>query len=115
MNSLRRIKLKGFKSIKEMDLELRPLNVLVGVNGAGKSNLIAFFKMLNEMMGGRLQSYVAKSGRAQTLLHFGSKITHQIESELEFETDTVVTNRGCPGIHNESMIQRIRPFSWPLR
>ena len=53
MAKLKRLVLKGFKSIKEMDLELRPLNVLIGANGAGKSNLVSFFKMLNEMMAGR--------------------------------------------------------------
>jgi predicted ATPase len=82
---LRRMVLKGFKSIKEMDLEMRPLNVLIGPNGAGKSNLVSFFKMLNEMMGGRLQQYIGTSGRAQTLLHFGPKVTPQIEAQLEFE------------------------------
>jgi predicted ATPase len=55
--------LNGFKSIKEMDLELRPLNVQICANGAGKSNLVSFFKMLNEMMGGRLQPYVGTTGR----------------------------------------------------
>ncbi|MEQ8975614.1 MAG: AAA family ATPase [Coleofasciculus sp. C1-SOL-03] len=84
---LQRIILNGFKSIKTMDLELRPLNVLIGANGAGKSNLIAFFKLLNEMMAGRLQQYIATSGRAQSLLHFGPKITPQIEAQLEFEVE----------------------------
>lgn len=84
---LQRIILNGFKSIKTMDLELRPLNVLIGANGAGKSNLIAFFKLLNEMMAGRLQQYIARSGRAQSLLHFGPKITPQIEAQLEFEVE----------------------------
>lgn len=84
---LRRMVLKGFKSIKEMDLEMRPLNVLIGANGAGKSNLISFFKMLNEMMGGRLQQYIGTSGRAQSLLYFGPKVTPQIEAQLEFEVD----------------------------
>ena len=51
-NTLDRITLKGFKSIREMVLDLRPLNVLIGANGAGKSNLVSFFKMINEMMGG---------------------------------------------------------------
>jgi len=82
---LRRVTLEGFKSIKVMDLELRPLNVLIGANGAGKSNLISFFKMLNEIMAGRLQQYIGTSGRAQSLLHFGPKVTPQIESRLEFE------------------------------
>jgi predicted ATPase len=84
---LRRVILKGFKSIKAVDLELRPLNVLIGANGAGKSNLISFFKMLNEMMAGRLQQYIGTTGRAQSLLHFGPKVTPQLEAQLEFEVD----------------------------
>ncbi len=87
---LRRIVLKGFKSIKTMDLEMLPLNVLIGANGAGKSNLVSFFKMLNEMMAGRLQQYIGTTGRAQSLLHFGPKVTPQIEAELEFEVDNGV-------------------------
>ena len=87
MEMLRRVMLSGFKSIKSMDLELRPLNVLIGANGAGKSNLISFFKLLNEMMAGRLQLHIGTTGRAQSLLHFGPKVTQQIESLLGFETD----------------------------
>lgn len=84
MFDLKRITLKGFKSIRELDLELRRLNVLIGVNGAGKSNLISFFKMLNEMMGGRLQNYLAGEGRAQSVLHYGPKRTPELEATLEF-------------------------------
>ena len=54
MATLKQVILKGFKSIKGMDLKLCPLNVLIGANGAGKSNFVSFFKMLNEMMAGRL-------------------------------------------------------------
>ncbi len=44
MNTLQRMSLAGFKSIREMhELEFRSLNVLIGANGAGKSNLILFF------------------------------------------------------------------------
>jgi predicted ATPase len=84
---LKRVILNGFKSIKTMDIELRNLNVLIGANGAGKSNLVSFFKMLNEMMGGRLQTYIGDSGRAQSLLHFGPKVTRQLEASLEFEME----------------------------
>src|SRR5229473_2227008 len=66
MAMLDRVILKGFKSIKAMDLELRRLNILIGANGAGKSNLVSFFKMLNEMMAGRLQQYIGATGRAQS-------------------------------------------------
>lgn len=87
MDNLRRLTLSGFKSIKSLDLELHALNILIGANGAGKSNFISFFKMLNEMMAGRFQQYIGTSGRAQSLLHFGPKTTLQIEAHLEFEVE----------------------------
>ncbi|MGR0480505.1 MAG: AAA family ATPase [Candidatus Electronema sp. V4] len=84
---LKRAVLNGFKSIKHMDIELRGLNVLIGANGVGKSNFVSFFKMLNEMMAERLQQYIGTSGRAQSILHFGPKVTPQMEAKLEFEVD----------------------------
>src|ERR1035438_8250905 len=86
-SKLKHITLKGFKSIRNLELQLGPLNVLIGANGAGKSNLISFFKMINEMMGGRLQQYIAGAGRSQSILHFGPKVTPQLEGRLEFEVD----------------------------
>lgn len=82
---LKSIQIKGYRSIRDASLELRKLNVLIGANGAGKSNFISFFKMLNEMMAGRLQQYIAATGRATSLLHFGPKVTMQLESRIEFE------------------------------
>lgn len=67
-----------------MDLELRPLNVMIGSNGAGKSNLISFFKMLNELTGQRLQRFFGTTGRASSNLYFGPKTTTRIEAHLEF-------------------------------
>ena len=84
---LKSIAIKGFRSIRETKLELRPINVLVGANGAGKSNLIAFFKLLNELTAGRLQQHIAATGRAASNLHFGPKTTPQLEAEIEFETE----------------------------
>ena len=55
MAKLTSLRLAGWKSIRDAKIELRPLNVLIGANGAGKSNLISFFKFINEMMGGRFQ------------------------------------------------------------
>jgi predicted ATPase len=46
---LDRLTIEGFKSIRDLrDFELRPLNVLIGANGAGKSNLVEFFRLLRE-------------------------------------------------------------------
>ena len=90
MAILRKIEITGYRSIKDVSLELRSLNVLIGANGSGKSNFVSFFKMLNEMMGERLQEYIGTSGRAQSLLHFGPKVTLQIQAELEFAAQNSV-------------------------
>src|SRR5207237_2206170 len=87
MAILRRVILKGFKSIRDMNLELRPLNVLIGANGAGKSNLLSFFKLLNFAMTNPLKPYVAAAGYANSLLHFGSQQTREISASLEFRLE----------------------------
>ncbi|MBN9391319.1 MAG: AAA family ATPase [Chloroflexi bacterium] len=81
---LDRIKVKGFKSIKEMDLELGSLNVLIGANGAGKSNFIGVFRLINQIIEENLQFYVRQAGGANVLLHYGRKKTTSLEIELFF-------------------------------
>jgi len=92
MPKLKSIALSGYRSFEDAALELRSLNVLIGANGAGKSNLVSFFKMLNELMAGRLQQYVASTGHATSNLHFGPRVTPQLEAELKFESETDVIN-----------------------
>jgi predicted ATPase len=80
-----KITLKGFKSIKELvDFPLRNLNILIGANGAGKSNFVSFFTFLREAIEGRLGPYVTKKGGADDHLFMGPKITEQINAHLHF-------------------------------
>lgn len=83
--SLQRIELEGFKSIRKMDgLKLRPLNILIGANGAGKSNFISVFQLLNQIVNKNLQNFVRTSGGADALLYFGQKVTKEIVVCLDF-------------------------------
>ncbi|WP_237703434.1 AAA family ATPase [Dickeya dadantii] len=85
--ALDKLTIKGFKSIRSLvDFELGSLNVIVGGNGAGKSNLIAFFKMLRALIDGNLNRYVRDSGGAGDLLFNGRKITQKMEFETRFGT-----------------------------
>src|SRR5205823_1054655 len=85
MAALDQITLKGFKSIRELtDFKLEKLNVLVGANGAGKSNLVDFFRMLRAMAGGGLQSFVTNSGGSDGFFFNGPKETKQISAHLRF-------------------------------
>ena len=103
---LNSITIRGFRSIKEATLEFRPLNVLIGANGAGKSNLISFFKMMNELTAGRLQQYIAATGRATANLYFGPKVTPQMEAELNFTVKNAVDTYRMRLFHaaNDSLI-----------
>ncbi len=85
---LNKLTIKGFKSIQHVeDFSLTNLNVLIGGNGAGKSNFIDFFRMLRAMMelplpglaSASLKSYIATNGGSDDFLFNGPKITEQIE------------------------------------
>jgi predicted ATPase len=89
MITLNKISLEGYKSIKNCrDLSLGKLNVLIGANGSGKSNFLSFFKLLNFEMTGALQEFIGRSGGANSLLHFGAKVTPHISAELTMVSDT---------------------------
>lgn len=88
---LKEIKISGYKSlgtdIQPINLEMSNLNIIIGANGAGKSNFISFFQMLANMMTGALQIYVGKNGSSESLLQFGSKKTKMISASLVFQND----------------------------
>lgn len=82
---LNKIKIENFKSIRKVDLELKNINILIGANGAGKSNFIQFLELLHSIGAYNLQYYVAKKGGANDLLHFGRKHSDSIKGEFEFD------------------------------
>lgn len=84
-SSLDKLTIRGFKSIRELkDFELKNLNILVGANGSGKSNLISFFRMLQSLIDGTLADYVRNSGGISDLLYNGRKATQEMAFETYF-------------------------------
>lgn len=79
-----KIHIEGYKSIKDCHLDLKMVNVLIGTNGAGKSNFISVFKLLQTIVERDLQKEVARAGGASTLLYNGMKETEQIQIQFEF-------------------------------
>ncbi len=53
---LRRISIRGYKSLKRVDLSLEPLTIVVGPNAAGKSNLLDAIGLLSRTAQSDLQS-----------------------------------------------------------
>ena len=77
------IVVEGFKSIKSLDLKLGAVNILIGANGAGKSNFISLFTFLSQLSQGKLKTYVEQQGFANTFFHFGAKHTSKISIEVD--------------------------------
>lgn len=80
------IKITGYKSIKDLDLELKPINILIGSNGVGKTNFISFFRLVNNIYEQRLQNYTMQN-RADGLLYYGIKKTKEISGYLKFASN----------------------------
>lgn len=78
------IKIQGFKSIKNCDIDLGDINILIGSNGSGKSNFISVFKMLQSIINGELQLFAGMNGGPNSLMYFGSKTTEKISVEFKF-------------------------------
>jgi predicted ATPase len=95
---LREMFLNGFKSIRTLrELKFKEINVLIGANGAGKSNFISFFRFLGAIFQspGELQLYTADAGGADALLFDRSKTTPRIEAELSFSSEQTTYEYHC--------------------
>ena len=86
MAAVQKIQIQGFKSIRDQELELGPLNVFIGGNGAGKSNLVGVFHFLRQVYRQDLQTYAGQAGGANAILHYGRKQTPRLSIRVEFPT-----------------------------
>ena len=78
----------GFKSLRDVHCKFQSMNVLVGANGAGKSNLLSLFQLMADSLNGRLNEFVQSRGGAKTLLHLGPNTTEQISIGVELKTNS---------------------------
>ncbi|EOH4048403.1 AAA family ATPase [Campylobacter coli] len=109
---LNNITIKGYKSIKDLsEFELKNLNILIGANGAGKSNFISVFKMLNALFNKNLQFYTQDKG-PDSFLYFGRKKTEKLHFDFVFnlnryKVDIIATQE------NKMLIQKERIYFGP--
>lgn len=78
-----KIEIKGFKSLKNCSVNFDKINILIGSNGAGKSNFISAFLLIQNILDENLQLYAAKNG-INSLFYNGRKTTEEICFEIYF-------------------------------
>lgn len=86
MRTLRKVKIEGFKSIEKAELNLGHLNVVIGANGSGKSNLIGVFRLLDRVLSKNLQLFVASE--PDRFLHHGRKVTPALSLDFAFSSNS---------------------------
>lgn len=118
MATLDRLTIRGFKSIQNLeDFELRQLNIIVGTNGAGKSNLISFFRLLRFFVEDRLNQYIISNGGIDDFLFNGPKITNKIYFETHFgergyRFSLIPTTEGTCSVEDESRYYDKSFYGW---
>jgi len=79
---IERIRVEGFRSIRQADVKLGPMTALIGANGAGKSNFALALGLLSYLESGSLGRFVADHGGAGSLLHRGRKVSPEMKFDL---------------------------------
>lgn len=84
LEGLRAIHISGLCSLADTTLCPGHLTILISANGSGKSNILRAFRIIERIRTHSLQRFVAESGGASTLLHYGPKRTPTINLRLDF-------------------------------
>lgn len=87
---LTRIRITGFRSLRDVTLDVTPLTVLIGPNGAGKSNLLKVFGLLRAIADGTLQLVVGRDGGAAFVLHRGPRATRMMHIRVDLASECML-------------------------
>ena len=82
-NRIESLHVKGFRSLADVQLDDIPNPmVLLGANGAGKSNVLRFFQLLQALADRRLGEFVRLRGGANDQLFGGRQCTNHMEAKV---------------------------------
>ena len=85
-NKINNIRIKGFRRLADVYLEITPFMVLIGANGVGKTSLLDAFSLVSASASGTLNSIVSQMGG------LGSILTRGKSNELSLTVDMDVPN-----------------------
>ena len=106
-NYLKQIELNGYKSCRFVAVGFKPVNVMIGGNGAGKSNFLLIFRLLKALFSGQLQQFGLQSN-ATTLFYNDVKSTSAIGlrmsgTDANYQVLLGVTDDGRLYVQQESL------------
>lgn len=96
----------NYKSIRNLALPLQKLNVLIGSNGVGKSNLISFFELAKAIIEQRFGSYTLEKGGIDNLLYRSRKESEFIKGLIDFDNTNAFFFELRPAQSNKGYIEQ---------
>ena len=85
MTQFKRFKIRNFKSIKEIDFKFSQLNILIGMNGAGKSTILQALDFISQLMHGDITTWL--ESRDWKPHDLNCKLLKESNIELEVEVE----------------------------
>jgi predicted ATPase len=85
--TIKTIKVKNFKSFKELQVELGKFNVLIGANASGKSNFIRVFEFLRDITRHGLDNAISLQGGAEYLTNLNVGIGENLSMQVVFSEE----------------------------
>jgi len=82
------ITIRGFRRLADVQLELRPLTVLIGANGIGKTSLLDAFSILARSAQGSLNAALSELGGLSALTTYDHAEELALGVSIETEKDT---------------------------
>lgn len=121
MHRIDRIRISGFRKLLAVDLHMKPLLVLIGANGVGKTSLLDAFSLLSTSASGKLSDMVSQLGGVASILTRGKcdSVSFHVDMNvpghepLAYELHLAPTGTGY-SISRESLSQRRPGFADPF-
>jgi predicted ATPase len=109
---IRRIKVKGYKSLQDIDIKLEPLTVILGPNAAGKSNLLDALALVSRMATRKTlkEAFEEHRGAPLEAFYYGDKgqegVLAQDTARFRIEVEVELCNEVRE--HTERIIKEMR-------
>ncbi len=100
------IEIENFRSISQAGLSMRPLTVLIGPNGCGKSNFLDGLRLLAEGSIGELSDGIARRGGFKSIVFAGTKRGNlKVFFNLRFKPEGVFSEEDTPVVYKLQLVE----------
>lgn len=122
MLKMQRVQIRGFRRLLDLDLEMRPLMVLIGANGSGKTSLLDAFTVMSASAEGKLAATLSSMGGISSISTRGGEVTVSFgvsmnvpgHEPLEYELELKGVNTGY-SISRERLTQSRPGYKDPFK